>query len=121
MRKAQSDSTTSLNGLGGFLPLQARRCLSWRSLAIGAAVAAAITLTACGQQPPSWDSLLAGKINGQYPDYRVSVTQPGHLLVERPGMPPQTVEVAPMALHCTRGPRDCGYAVEQMLLGLRDP
>lgn len=78
-------------------------------------------LTACGQQPPSWDALLAGKINGQYPDYRVTVTQPGQLLVERPGMPSQTVDVPPIALHCTRGPRDCGYAVEHMLLGLRDP
>jgi hypothetical protein len=82
---------------------------------------AGLALTACGQQPPSWDSLLSGKITGQYPDYRVSVTAPGHLSVERPGLPAQTVEVEPIARHCQRGPRDCGYAVEQMLLSLRDP
>ena len=80
-----------------------------------------MALTACGQQPPSWDSLLSGKITGQYPDYRVSVTAPGHLSVERPGMPAQTVAVEPIARHCQRGPRDCGYAVEQMLQALRDP
>ena len=78
-------------------------------------------MAGCGQQPPSWDSLLAGKITGQYPDYRVSVSAPGQLRVERPGMPPQTVAVEPIAQHCLRGPRDCGYAVEQMLLVLRDP
>ena len=78
-------------------------------------------MAGCGQQPPSWDSLLAGKITGQYPDYRVSVSAPGQLRVERPGMPAQTVAVEPIAQHCLRGPRDCGYAVEQMLLVLRDP
>ncbi len=94
---------------------------SGRGFFLALSVAAALSLVACGQQPPSWDSLLAGKINGQYPDYRVSVTQPGQLLVERPGMPSQTVDVPPIALHCTRGPRDCSHAVEQLLLSLRDP
>ena len=89
--------------------------------ALQAVLLAGLTLTGCGQQPPSWDSLLSGKITGQYPDYRVSVTAPGHLSVERPGLPAQTVEVEPIARHCLRGPRDCGYAVEQMLLSLRDP
>jgi hypothetical protein len=52
---------------------------------------------------------------------RVSVIAPGQLRVERPGMPAQTVAVEPIAQHCLRGPRDCGYAVEQLLLVLRDP
>ena len=82
---------------------------------------AVLALTGCGQQLPSWDSRLSGKITGQYPDYRVSVIAPGQLRVERPGMPAQTVAVEPIAQHCLRGPRDCGYAVEQMLLVLRDP
>ena len=89
--------------------------------AVQALLLAVLALTACGQQPPSWDSLLSGKITGQYPEYRVSVTAPGHLSVERPGLPAQTVEVEPIARHCLRGPRDCGFAVEQMLLALRDP
>ncbi|MBP8061571.1 MAG: hypothetical protein KAY15_02300 [Polaromonas sp.] len=93
----------------------------WRPAFLLASLIAGLALAGCGQQPPSWDSLLAGKITGQYPDYLVSVTAPGQLRVERPGMPAQTVAVEPIAQHCLRGPRDCGYAVEQMLLALRDP
>jgi hypothetical protein len=78
-------------------------------------------LLACGQQPPSWDKLLAGKITGQYPDYSVTVTAPGQLSVIRPTMPAKQVEVEPIAENCLRGPKDCSYAVEQMLLVLRDP
>ena len=89
----------------------------WRCLLL----AAAILLLACGQKPPSWDVLLSGKITGQYPDYSVTVTEPGQLSVQRPGMPTQMVSVEPIAQHCLRGPRDCGDAVEQMLLLLRDP
>ena len=98
---------------------------SWRTAlpraALQALLLAVLALTGCGQQLPSWDSRLSGKITGQDPDYRVSVTAPGQLRVERPGMPAQTVAVEPIAQHCLRGPRDCGYAVEQMLLALRDP
>jgi len=89
----------------------------WRCLLL----AAAAWLVACGQKPPSWDVLLSGKIVGQYPAYTVAVSTPGQLSVERPGMPLQTVAVEPIAQHCLRGPRDCAYAVEQMLLLLRDP
>ena len=77
-------------------------------------------LGACGQGPPSWDTLLAGKIEGQYPDYRVTVSAPGVLRVSRPGLSGQTVDVPPIAQHCLRGPKDCSYAVEKMLLMLRD-
>ena len=80
-----------------------------------------LALTGCGQQLPSWDSRLSGKITGQYPDSSVSVIAPGQLRVERPGMPAQTVAVEPIAQHCLRGPKDCSYAVEQMMLVLRDP
>lgn len=82
---------------------------------------AALLLPACGQQPPSWDKLLAGKITGQYPDYSVTVTAPGQLSVMRPRMPAKEVQVEPIAQHCLRGGRDCSYAVDQMLLLLRDP
>ena len=80
----------------------------------------AALLGACGQGPPSWDRLLAGKIEGQYPDYRVTVSAPGVLAVSRPGLSGQTVNVPPIAQHCLRGPKDCNYAVEKMLLMLRD-
>lgn len=84
-------------------------------------VGIALVLVACGQAPPSWDKLLAGKITGQYPGYSVEVTSPGHLRVTRPNMADQNVDVDPIAQHCLRGPKDCSYAVEQMLLALRDP
>ena len=91
-------------------------------LAIGAAaLCAPLLLTACGQSPPSWDNLLSGKVLGQYPSYTVTVPEAGQLRVERPGMPTKTIEVNPIAQHCLRGPKDCNYAVEQMLVELRDP
>jgi len=86
-----------------------------------AALVSTALLSACGQAPPSWDNLLAGKITGQYPNYAVDVTAPGQLRVKRPNMPDQAVAVDPIAQHCLRGPKDCNYAVEQMLLVLRDP
>lgn len=88
---------------------------------LAALAAGLVLLAACGQKPPSWDTLLAGKITGQFADYAVAVTAPGHLRVTRPNMPAQDVEVVPIAQHCLRGPKDCNYAVEHMLLGLRDP
>ncbi len=33
----------------------------------------------------------------------------------------KAIAVDPIAQHCLRGARDCSYAVEQMLLELRDP
>lgn len=65
----------------------------WRPALTLAALIAGLALAGCGQQPPSWDSRLSGKITGQYPHYRVSVLEPGQLRVERPGMPAQTVAV----------------------------
>ena len=85
------------------------------------ALASLALLAACGQSPPSWDVLLSGKITGQYPNYNVTVLAPGQLKVDRPGMPSKNVEVAPISQHCLRGAKDCSYAVEQMLLELRDP
>jgi hypothetical protein len=85
------------------------------------AIGATVLFTACGQSPPSWDNLLSGKVVGQYPTYTVTVPVAGQLRVERPGLPAKTIEVNPIAQHCLRGPKDCNYAVEQMLLELRDP
>lgn len=89
-----------------------------KALGLGAAMA---LLAACDQSLPSWDARLAGKISGQYPTYTVTGSGPGLLTVARPGMPAKTVAVDPIAQHCLRGARDCSYAVEQMLLALRDP
>ena len=85
------------------------------------AIGATVLFAACGQSPPTWDNLLSGKVVGQYPTYTVTVPVAGQLRVERPGLPAKTIAVNPIAQPCLRGPKDCNYAVEQMLLELRDP
>ena len=51
--------------------------------------------------------------------------RPGHaaglggLVVERPGLAPVPVDVAAIARFCQRGPNDCNYATDQLLLELR--
>jgi hypothetical protein len=49
----------------------------------------------------------------------VSTPSAGFLDVRCADGTTQRVEVAPIALHCQRGPRDCEYAIDQVLLGLR--
>lgn len=77
-----------------------------------------LALLACGQ-PPSWQALLAAKISQQYPDVRVDATADGKLLVRQPGAPDAPVDVDAIARFCQRGPKDCNYATDQMLLELR--
>lgn len=85
------------------------------------ALAVATIFSGCSQTPPSWDRLLTSKITDMYPSFQVTQAAPGTLQVERPGQKPQTIEVAPIALLCQRGPKECDYAVDQMLLSLRAP
>jgi hypothetical protein len=85
--------------------------------AVAAAVAA--LLAACGDKPPAWDVLLERKIQQQFPAYTVSHSAGGDLLVARPGLPTATVEVAPIAQFCQRGPKDCNYATDRMLIDLQ--
>ncbi|MES2184329.1 MAG: hypothetical protein V4505_07275 [Pseudomonadota bacterium] len=89
----------------------------------GAALAAGMLamLAGCDQKPPSWDSLIAARITQQYPAYQ-TVPQPGGgLTVERPGLPAKPVDVAGIAQFCRRGPKDCDYAIDQLLLELQPP
>lgn len=81
----------------------------------------AVGLAACNQAPPSWGTLLTAKIREQYPAYQVTPQPDDQLRVERPGLAPVTVAVAPIAQLCQRGPRECDYAVDQLLLTLRAP
>ncbi len=76
-------------------------------------------LLACSGPAPSWDSLISAKISQHYPSYTVLAPQPGVLLVQRPGQADKTVEVTPIAQFCQRGPVDCNYALDQLLLELR--
>jgi len=71
----------------------------------------------CGE-PPSWQQLLAIKIHDQYPTYSAVPRPDGSLLVSRPGKPDAPVDVNAIALLCQRGPKDCNYATDQMLLDL---
>lgn len=83
------------------------------------ALAVAFFLGACNQPPPSWQSLLAAKIREQYPSYQVTPTPDGALMVARPGEATEPVDVNAIAQFCQRGPKDCNYATDQMLLALR--
>ena len=80
---------------------------------------ACVLLWACSQQPPSWERLISAKISDQYPAYTVLAPQGGQLRVLRPGQPDSVIEVGPVAQFCQRGPADCNYALDQLLIGLR--
>jgi hypothetical protein len=75
-------------------------------------------LPAC-TKPPSWQTLLAGRISQQYPGYVIEKPDPGSLLIVRPGLPAIPVDVEAIAGFCRRGPKDCNYAIDQMLTGLQ--
>ena len=77
----------------------------------------ALALTACGP-PPSWQKLIASRIAEQYPQYTVQNRADGSLLVLRPGKAEAPVDVNAIAQFCQRGPKDCNYATDQMLLEL---
>jgi hypothetical protein len=78
-------------------------------------------LAGCDQKPPSWNSLIAAKITQQYPAYQAMPQPGGGLNVGRPGLPARPVDVAGIAQFCQRGPKDCDYAIDQLLLELRPP
>ena len=82
-------------------------------------ISLAALLTGCSDTPPSWQKLLAAKIGEQYPQYQVSLQADGGLLVKRPGQADAPVDVDDIAHFCRRGPKDCSYATDKMLLELR--
>ena len=77
----------------------------------------AVMLPAC-TEPPTWQKLLTLKITEQYPDYKVQTTASGGLLVDRPGKSTLPVDANAIGDFCRRGPKDCNYATDQMLLEL---
>lgn len=77
-----------------------------------------LVICAC-TEAPSWQKLLTIRISDQYPSYQVKPTADGGLLVERPGLTAVPVDVEAIARFCLRGPKDCNYATDQMLLELR--
>ena len=78
-------------------------------------------LGSCSQEAPSWQSLLAIKVHDHFSDYSVEKRQDGSLLVHRPSRPDVPVDVGAIARFCQRGPKDCNYATDQMLLELQKP
>ncbi|MBC5765712.1 hypothetical protein [Ramlibacter albus] len=82
--------------------------------------AALVFYGGCGE-PFSWPRLMASKITYEYPSYRVDELADGKLLVHRPGMTDVTVDVEPIGRFCQRGPKDCSYATDQVLMQLRGP
>jgi hypothetical protein len=85
------------------------------------ALSLACVLHAGCNEPFSWQRLIASKIAYEFPTYRVDQLADGRLLVHRPGLPDATVDVEPIGKLCQRGPKDCSYATDQMLVELRGP
>lgn len=79
-----------------------------------------LALASC-TQPVSWQALLTAKIAQQYPAYQVQPASGGGLLVQRPGLATVPIDVTAISQFCRRGPKDCNYATDQMLLELRGP
>ena len=65
-----------------------------------------------------WQSAIS-KIKEHYPSYDVQATPDGTLRVLRPSLPDARVNVEEIAQLCQRGPKDCNYATDQMLLELQ--
>jgi hypothetical protein len=80
-----------------------------------------LTLSACNQTPPSWPHLIAQRLGEQYPKFQITELPAQRLQVDRPGLAPMVIDIDPIAAHCLRGPRDCDYAIDQLLLSLRPP
>lgn len=89
----------------------------------GLVLVASAFATGCNgsSKPPSWDTLLSGRIADARPDCKVSAPLPGKIAVACPGLEPAIFDVAPTAAYCLRGPRDCEFAVAQMVLMLPPP
>ncbi len=81
-------------------------------------VIATLAFMAACTEAPTWQKLLSLKITQQYPNYKVQTTASGGLLVERPGKNPLPVDADGIGRFCQRGPKDCNYATDQMLLEL---
>jgi hypothetical protein len=84
----------------------------------GLFLAAALALISACSEAPTWQRLLTLKITEQYPSYKVRTTANGGLLVERPGKSTLPVDADAIGRFCQRGPKDCNYATDQMLLEL---
>ena len=93
----------------------------FRTASPAATVAAALLGLAACTEVPSWQKLLTARIVEQYPAYQVQPAPAGSLIVQRPGLPALPVDVEAIARFCQRGPRDCNYATDQLLLELRGP
>ena len=79
----------------------------------------AIPLLFACTEAPTWTKLLASKISEQYPGYTVNTTDDGNLLVMRPGLQTVPVDAHAIGRFCQRGPKDCNYATDLMLLELQ--
>jgi hypothetical protein len=78
---------------------------------------ALLALPAC-TEPTSWQTLLTAKIRQQYPSYDVQPQPDGSVIVRRPGQADAPVDVNAIGEFCRRGPKDCNYATDQVLLEL---
>jgi hypothetical protein len=102
------------------LPASRRREVQCGRCAASICFAALLALVAC-TEATSWQKLLTGKITDQYPQYRMQPAADGSVVVHRPGVPDVAVDIADIARFCQRGPNDCNYATDKMLMELAAP
>ncbi len=86
-----------------------------------ALVLVASGLPACDSRPASWDTVLLQRITQERPDCIASTPAPGDIALRCGASAEQHVVVAPIAQFCQRGPRDCEYAIDEVIKALPAP
>jgi hypothetical protein len=83
-------------------------------------LACALLLAACDSKPLDWNTLAASRIRDQVPAAQLKVLDAGTLEASLGGKTTR-IDTAELQLLCNRGPKDCNYAFDQVVLALRGP
>lgn len=81
--------------------------MSPREVRLGASIC--LLVSACGGEPHSYQGLVAGRLRAELPG--ASVVEEGGDLSVRLGGRTTRIDVAEIQRLCSRGPRDCEYAL----------
>ena len=88
-------------------------------LLLPACVLAALC-SGCDSKPLDWNTLAAARIRDQLPNAQVKVIDAKTLEASLDGKTTK-VDTAELSLLCNRGPKECDYAFDQVILQLRGP
>jgi len=84
------------------------------------AIAGALLLAACDSKPLDWNTLAASRIRDQVPAAQITVLD-AKTLEASVGGKTTRIDTAELQLLCNRGPKDCNYAFDQVVITLRGP